>query len=262
MPHFHRLTGSLVLGLSIVATAACSGEPIDDEEAETVQLAEATEELSINGVLEGPLVLQGNPLGAWTYRTLTRRWVQWAMKNPWSTGPVNDPTGEACAMGQSGPVWFLAGTSGGEAERDCTVPAFKPIFFPLVNIFSTPPEEFVDEPAEYQAFIDFFTTYFPERRAATCSLTLRVDGEDVLASQEELDEATWVQILDPFPVTMNDDNYAGFPGGPLPYALTAGHQALLLLPPGQHTVELGGTICYDDGDTFDVGVVYDLHVKL
>ena len=45
-------------------------------------------------------------------------------------------------------------------------------------------------------------------------------------------------------------------------ALTAGHYALLLIPPGHHTVELGGTLCWDDGETFDVGVVYDLHVKL
>jgi hypothetical protein len=34
------------------------------------------------------------------------------------------------------------------------------------------------------------------------------------------------------------------------------------MPPGQHTVELGGTICYDDGGIFDVGVVYDRHVEV
>jgi hypothetical protein len=261
MPDFHRLIGRVALGLVFVTTA-CSGEPMDGEEAETVQLAEATEELSIHGILEGPLVLQETPLGAWTYQTLTRRWVKWAMKNPWSTGPINDTTGEACAMGQSGPVWFLAGTSDGDAARECTVPAFKPLFFPLVNVWSTPPAEFVDEPAEYEEFISFFEEYFPGWRAATCALTLRVDGEDVLASHAELDAATWVQVLDPFPVTLNDDNYAGLPGGPYPYAVTAGHHAMLLLTPGQHTVELGGTICYDDGSTFDTGVVYDLHVEL
>lgn len=39
-------------------------------------------------------------------------WVQWALALPWSTGPINDATGASCAMGQQGPVWYLAGTTG------------------------------------------------------------------------------------------------------------------------------------------------------
>jgi len=47
--------------------------------------------------------------------------------------PLLDQTGANAAIGQSGPVWFLAGTTGGTAERAITVPAGKSLFFPLVN---------------------------------------------------------------------------------------------------------------------------------
>jgi hypothetical protein len=262
MQTIHRLGGSVAAAIALVATLGCTGEPVDDLVADDAQLAEATHELSIDGYLEGPLVLQESPLGEWLYERLSSRWTQWAMSNPWSTGPINDPTGAACAMGQDGPVWFLAGTSGGDAVRECTVPSLQPIFFPLVNYFNTPPNQYVDSKKEEKAYIDFFTGWFADYREQVCSVTLRVNGEDVIASQAELADATWVEVLDPFPVYMNEDNWGGgFEEGWVYKALTAGHYALLLLPPGDHTVELGGTVCWNDGETFDVGVVYELHVQ-
>jgi hypothetical protein len=48
--------------------------------------------------------------------------------------PFQDPTGENCAVGQSGDVFFLAGASGGTVVRDkCVVPSGKAIFFPIVS---------------------------------------------------------------------------------------------------------------------------------
>jgi hypothetical protein len=50
---------------------------------------------------------------------------------PSSPAPVN------CALGQSGPVWFLAGTTYAQpfstTYRSCTVPPGKTLFFPLVD---------------------------------------------------------------------------------------------------------------------------------
>jgi len=46
-----------------------------------------------------------------------------------------DPTGEFCHVGQSGPVFFLAGNFGGTTVRHCTVPAGKALFFPILNYF-------------------------------------------------------------------------------------------------------------------------------
>jgi hypothetical protein len=48
--------------------------------------------------------------------------------------PYLDPTGTNCGYGQSGDVFFLAGTGGGTVVRDqCVVPSGKAIFFPIVN---------------------------------------------------------------------------------------------------------------------------------
>ncbi len=81
-----------------------------------------------------PTVLPPNskPYGA-SYGEWGGRWWQWALSSSPATNPVVDPTGEFAALGQSGPVWFLAGTYGGTAERTVTVPAGKALFFPILN---------------------------------------------------------------------------------------------------------------------------------
>jgi hypothetical protein len=68
-------------------------------------------------------------------------WWQWIYQTPQSVDdagmpscsiPFLDPTGADCAIGQSGDVFFLAGTQGGTVVRDqCDVPAGKAIFFPI-----------------------------------------------------------------------------------------------------------------------------------
>jgi hypothetical protein len=71
----------------------------------------------------------GNTYGEWS-----AQWVQWLLAIPAATHPALETTGAHCAEGQAGPVWFLAGTFGGEpVTRQCTVPAGKALFFPLAN---------------------------------------------------------------------------------------------------------------------------------
>ena len=66
------------------------------------------------------------------------RWWQWANRQPYDAKPYKDPTGEACAVDQSGPVFFLAGTDGsGPFHRRCVVPAGKHLFMPIINILAT-----------------------------------------------------------------------------------------------------------------------------
>lgn len=67
------------------------------------------------------------------------RWWQWAFSMPPSLSPVRDVTGEQCHQGQSGEVWFLAGGYGSSTiQRDCTLPAGKSIFFPVINMVYYP----------------------------------------------------------------------------------------------------------------------------
>jgi len=68
-----------------------------------------------------------------TYPEWTSKWWQWLVSIPTKDNPAADNTGKNCGQKQSGPVWFLAGTTGGSAERSCTVPAGKALLFPIIN---------------------------------------------------------------------------------------------------------------------------------
>jgi hypothetical protein len=61
------------------------------------------------------------------------RWWNWAMSRPDGVDVISDIDGTWCAYAQPDDVWFLAGTFGGPAVRSCTVPAGRPLVFPLVN---------------------------------------------------------------------------------------------------------------------------------
>ncbi|MFB7377292.1 signal protein [Kitasatospora purpeofusca] len=61
-------------------------------------------------------------------------WWNWAAASPADRSPVLDRSGRWCAQRQPEDIWYLAGTTGGEAvERTCTVPVGLPVLFPLVT---------------------------------------------------------------------------------------------------------------------------------
>jgi len=95
-----------------------------------------------------------------TYGEWSAVWWQWAVSFPATINPMLDLTGADCALGQSGPVWFLAGTPGFPATRTCTVPTGKAILFPIVNVIddanSCPPgTPGGGQPAPGQSLEDF-----------------------------------------------------------------------------------------------------------
>jgi hypothetical protein len=72
-----------------------------------------------------------------TYGEWAARYWQWVLSIPAATNPGNDTTGEFCAEGQQGPVWFLGSTfTSDPATRHCTVPAGKALFFPIATVIS------------------------------------------------------------------------------------------------------------------------------
>jgi hypothetical protein len=97
--------------------------------------------VGIIGLVTGPLsttasaappVVQVQSFGA-SYGELSARWWQWALSIPASINPELDTTGANCGQGQVDDVWFLAANFGGTSVRSCTIPAGKPIFFPVIN---------------------------------------------------------------------------------------------------------------------------------
>lgn len=83
-----------------------------------------------NLVIPPDQAVAGLPLS--DYATL---WWQWAFSMPQGESPIVDETGTLCAVGQSGPVWFLAGGYGSSRiHRSCEVPAGRHLFFPVINV--------------------------------------------------------------------------------------------------------------------------------
>lgn len=214
----------------------------------------------------GPLVLQSSKQTERAYEVLAVEWTRWALGQPWSTGPITDPTGEACALGQGDGPWFLAGSPGGAVERECTIPADTPLFFPLMNLWIVPNPSQVDEPDEQEWFRNAVIDYFAWDRSTACELTLRLDGVDLLADTAERDAELYVAITEPFSLELHDDNWGsgwGKPGGTYDWVVTHGHYALFKpLAPGDHVLELGGASCDDQGQVFfSTSASYLLHVQ-
>lgn len=199
-------------------------------------------------------------------RALVRDWTRWAMGEPWTTGPINDTTGAECGAGQEGHTWFLAGTTGGPVTRQCTIPRGKQLFFPLVNNWCVFPPEYYPDQASIDADLPLIADWYEDSRAHTCTLTLKVDGQEVYAGGfDEMMEDLYVNVLKPFEVDLNEgDNFVsayGVAGGEMP-ATASGHFARLSpLSPGDHVVELGGSRCDGADVWFETSATYHIHVN-
>lgn len=96
----------------------------------------ATPYVPENFVLPPHATVNGKTLGQYS-----AEWWQWTNSMPASQSPLQDTTGEKCAVGQRGDVWFLAGTYGsGKVSRYCEIAKEKYIFFPVINMVYWPPD--------------------------------------------------------------------------------------------------------------------------
>lgn len=93
-----------------------------------------------------PLIAPGKAIAGASQEEWSKRWWRWAMSFDEEESPVGDTDGRLCSRGQTGPVWFLAGTYGtARTIRSCRVPAGKTLFFPLINYITVEPDD-EDEP--------------------------------------------------------------------------------------------------------------------
>ncbi len=229
-------------------------------------MSQNIDEESIEGVAVQALAQDQSATSLPPSKQLARQWMRWGMEQPYTTGPIADMTGDACAMGQEGPVWFLAGTYGGAVTRHCTIPAGKKLYFPLVNRWAVFPPSYYPNMQSIHDITPEVVAWFDNALINTCSLTLRVDGQDVLAGGfDQMFDDLYVRAAEPFKVDVNPiDSFLtpwGIPGGEM-YSVGDGHYAHLnALPPGDHVLELGGTICDGNAVVFDTSATYYLHIE-
>jgi hypothetical protein len=204
----------------------------------------------------GVLPPQSHAFGK-TYAQWTVAWWQWMLSTPSSSNPVFDETGANCEIGQSGPVWFLAGTVNESATRTCTIPTGKALFFPILNVEADYPcpAEYNFEPAPGQSLEDFLTE--------SAKAWLQVRALNVEIDGVPLQNLFGYRVTSPlFTFTGNTSLTHWDPcitGEPQP-AVSDGYWIMLApLSAGNHTLHFHGAAT-SWGTDFDVDVTYNLTV--
>ncbi len=189
-----------------------------------------------------------------TYGEWSALWMQWLESQGFA--PVGEQGDVDCSLGQKGPVWFLAGTGGGTAERRCVVSTGKDLFFPLVNAwFNNLPDEDTcangplggpcTEEEKREILDGIMSDNIPGIRA--CNLDVTVDGVPALYSTFAI-----ARTQSPTFLFQGDEE-----------AVADGFWVMLHLSEGDHELHFKGAICEIDTNIqiFSVDVVYELSVE-
>ena len=176
-------------------------------------------------------------------------WWRWAASFELADSPVADRTGARCGAGQSGAVWFLAGTYGSHrTTRRCTVPANTLLFFPLVNYsaLAHAPSAAACRHAQRQA--DALTD-------APRMLLLDLNGQrfEGLAAHRQRTVHCFDAAPRPAP---QEDAMVGAAPERLPLASNGYYVMLRPLPPGTYTLNFGGQL-----PSLSQAVTYTLEVR-
>jgi len=212
-----------------------------------------------------------------SYGEWSARWWQWLLQIPAATNPNLDATGAHCTEGQSGQVWFLAGSFGtlpSPIDRFCTVPTGTSLLLPVLNqadgaglLDCGGPAPFDVPCANFQ--FNGKTGVAALREVAKISqdnpvlLQLSIDGVP-------LSDVTAYRAQSPvFSYTLTTDNVISFllaafglpgpePTGTYAPAVSDGYWVMFTpLPPGQHTIHFEGV---QAGGFATGGITYHLTV--
>jgi hypothetical protein len=190
------------------------------------------------------------------------------LAQPTDANPLLDTTGADCRTGQSGEVIFLVGAFEKVVRNECTVPAGKALFFPLVNEIdfhvscSVVPASCDDQDTPQKIWTDLQNGHF-----SASALHATIDGIPV----QNLDPVNTPYRACAGPVaecsggsfsfSMPTGNLFGFPASTYGPAVADGIYLLLApLPPGTHTITFGGTSTFF-GSTNTEDITYDLFVS-
>lgn len=195
-----------------------------------------------------------------TYGEWSAEWWQWLYSLPVDQNPLFETAD--CSEGQRGQVWFLGGTFVvveeepgsvlGEAERDCSVPPGKALFFPIVNaecndLVSLPAG--ASEGELRDCAIDTADHIVIE------SLEVTIDGKEIQSLGRYRVESP-LFTFGPLP----DDNALGVDAGLTGNSVGDGYYLMLApLSRGKHIVKFRGTAVFtEEEDGFDFVFALDI----
>ena len=202
-----------------------------------------------------------------TYGEWSAKWWQWAYSLPVDQNPFFDDNGSCAngANGQFGPVWFLTGVfnASGTAVRNCSVPAGKALFFPIINA-----EDATLESGLTGEDLRIFPTW---AMSLVTNIAAEIDGVS-LVNLYDYRAVSPLFVYGPLPEN-NMLAYFGFdaPAGSTsagippdnntftPSAASDGYYLMLApLPVGQHIIHFTGTL--GDPVNFTLDITYNLTV--
>jgi hypothetical protein len=182
----------------------------------------------------------GKPYGLPYDKHIENFW-KWMLAIPAKDNPINDPTGEKCATGQSNTnssVFYLAFNNGGVSERTCEVPAGKGLFIPVMQV------EFSDKDTPGATIEELKTTAKKDQDSVN-SLYLKIGEKDYNFN----DLRIYRTDTDGFDADYAANGIFGIKEGGPTKAVADGYYIMTdPLPKGNHTVHYKSSLsCLDPG---------------
>ncbi|MBL8878006.1 MAG: hypothetical protein JNG88_02710 [Phycisphaerales bacterium] len=190
-----------------------------------------------------------------TYAEWTAAWWQWATSFDLASNPILDADGSQATNGQSGPMWFLAGTFGGSAVRNVTIPANKHLLVPIIN-------------GEWDTVPGFSNPLgLPDPLSVDdirAIVAFGINGADISCEidNRQVSNLRSFRVRSPvFSMNMNSELASAF-GYPVPYVRTAVSDGYWLiikpLSAGQHTIHFAAS---NAATGFALDVTYNITVE-
>ena len=198
-----------------------------------------------------------------SYSQLGDMFWQWQFSLPVPANPIFD-NGD-CKTGQSGPAWFLGGTSNtstvngvtiGQADRTCTLPANRPIFFPIINSeCSDVPGDNLGDTTEVglRACAKFFTDF-------TTAVSVTLDNISLTGNIQRAASPAGGFQFGPLPGNnvLQHFGLAAQPGSTHNSVSDGFYLKLDPLPAGMHTLHFHGEQDFGGGSMFVQDITYHL----
>jgi hypothetical protein len=180
-----------------------------------------------------------------TFAEWTARWWQWILSVAKTENPLVEGIGKNCANNQTGPVWFLAGTLKGPAERSCTIPADKAILSPVINFEASVAEGDGTTDEELSARAKFEMDQITNMRAMISGINVNELKQYRIQSP-------------PFNVTLPADNVLGLPAQTTKMISEGYWLFLKPLEPGNYDIQSFGSCL---AGRIKIGVYYHLTIE-
>ncbi|MEO6596722.1 MAG: hypothetical protein ABIP94_18400 [Planctomycetota bacterium] len=210
--------------------------------------------VTVGLVLTAPVTAQVIPSLHPSLRgVLAAGWQRYIMSIPASVNPTLDLTGANALIGQSGPLYYLAGSGSTEpVTRTVTLPPGKFLFYPLVTVECSTVEAAPFFGSNYPQLSQCAGSFFAPSDVLTCT----IDGVPVAGLQGTRAQSPLYRFQMPA-----QDNILGLPGVTGGLSVTDGYWMLLApLSTGQHVIHFTALLTTGIGAGFTQDVTYNLTV--